>query len=84
MRTLITGSRSLLGSALVAALGGDHELVTVDLPGTAGGSAPTFTGDLRDREFAAQVAAGCDAIIHLLPEAGADADGELVIDQHGP
>jgi nucleoside-diphosphate-sugar epimerase len=77
MRLLITGSGGLLGAALIAALGADHQLVTVDLPGSAG-AAPTYTGDLRDREFAARVTAGCDAIIHLLPEADGEASGELL------
>jgi nucleoside-diphosphate-sugar epimerase len=55
MKVAITGGRSLLGTALVQALGAEHEVVVVP------------EGDLRDEEFAKSVVGGVEALIHLAP-----------------
>ena len=77
MRILITESSSLLGSTLSTALAGDHDITTLD---RGGAGQPTFVGDARDPELAAQVAADRDAIVHLLPAASADLDPAEMID----
>jgi len=69
MRIAITGSESLLGTALAAALRASHAVVAL-------------AGDLRDETAARQVVDGADALIHLAPiapdlPAGA-ADQELL------
>ena len=55
MKVALTGSGSLLGQALVGALGAEHEVRV----------APA--GDLRDEAVGRQVVAGADALIHLAP-----------------
>ena len=79
MRILITGTGSLLGSALVRALAPQHDVRTLDLTSGLGESAPTFVGDPRDREFAARAVAGCDAVVHTcsLAHDGATAEDEI-------
>src|SRR5688500_12995331 len=69
MRILITESSSLLGSTLAEALASQHEIVTLN------------SGvDARDRDEAADVSKDCDAIVHLLPEVGPDADPLELLD----
>ena len=80
MRILISGSRGTLGSALVNALAGRHEVRTLDLAGGGAGSAPTYTGDPRDRDVATEAVRDCDAIIHLPPLAAADASPTDILD----
>jgi len=53
MRVLVTGSRGVIGSVLVAGLGFD--IVPFDLP----------AGDARDEEQVRAALAGCDAAVHL-------------------
>jgi nucleoside-diphosphate-sugar epimerase len=55
MKVALTGSGSLLGQALVRALGAEHEVH----------AAPA--GDLRDEAVGRRVVAGADALIHLAP-----------------
>src|SRR5690349_2742466 len=55
MKIAITGGRSLLGKAVVAALKGQHQVSVVP------------KGDLRDEAFAKQSVEGAEALIHLAP-----------------
>ena len=65
MRVLITGANSMLGVALTGALSRSHDVETVDVERPSRSRGPSHVGDLREREFAAQVAGACDAVIHL-------------------
>jgi nucleoside-diphosphate-sugar epimerase len=80
MRILITGSNSRLGTALVTALATAHEVRTLDLESGGAGSVPTYVGDPRERDFAAQAVADCDAIVHLAPLAAPGASPIDVLD----
>lgn len=67
MRIYLTGSDTLLGAALRRALGESHEL-----------HAPS--PEPRDRAAIAEAAAGCDAVVHLVPPA-ADQDDLDALDR---
>jgi nucleoside-diphosphate-sugar epimerase len=75
MRILITGGASALAQALAAALSHEHSIRLVDAGQPAAdvsrSSAPPgsefLRGDLRDPQFAEQIVAGTEAILHLAP-----------------
>lgn len=80
MRVLIAGSGSRLGTALVKALGGSHEVRTLDLTSRAAASPATYVGDPRDRDVAAKAVSDCDAVIYLPPLAPPDAPSLDILD----
>ena len=80
MRILIAGSNSKLGSALVRALSGKHDVQTLDLTAGGSGDGPTYRGDPRDRDFAGAAVAGLDAVIQLGPLVEPDASPVDVLD----
>jgi len=80
MRVLITGSNGKLGAALTRALSRVHDVRTLDLVAEGVARAPTFVGDPRDLEVAAQAVQDCDAIIHLSPLVRANATPVDVLD----
>jgi nucleoside-diphosphate-sugar epimerase len=63
-RVLVTGAGGLLGRHVVAALGGECEVVGLDVVPGAGGI-EMHVGDVTDRELVGRAVAGCDAVVHV-------------------
>ncbi len=66
MRVLVSGAGGFVGSALVEALAGRHEVVALDRDCSGVRGARTIEGDIASLEVqAAAAAGGVDALIHL-------------------
>ena len=64
MRILVTGGRGMLGAAVVAELGRDHEVVAFQRHPSRS-HAREILGDIRDAAAVQAAMAGSDAVVHL-------------------
>lgn len=78
MKIVLTGSSGRIGSAVFAALAGQHEVVGVDRTPS---SATAAVGDIADCEMMRRILAGVDAVVHVAalhaPHVGAVPDAEF-------
>lgn len=80
MKVLVTGGRGLLGAAVVAALGRDHDVVAFQRHSSQSGAREVL-GDIRDSAAVLAAMSGVDAVVHLAAKVsmhGDDRDFESV------
>ncbi|HLJ53510.1 MAG TPA: NAD-dependent epimerase/dehydratase family protein [Chthonomonadaceae bacterium] len=82
MRIAVTGARGRLARGVIASLAREHKLRAVDSRFEAAlpDGVEALAGDIRDRDFAATVTDGVDAILHLAPLDAADMDDATIVD----
>lgn len=80
MRVVVTGASSLIGTAVVRSLAGRGDTAVcfqrtrAQVADTLGGAVEQVCGDIRDASLVSDVAAGCDAIVHLAAKVGLTGD----------